>query len=74
MTKREWSLADYFAAVLAELNRAKDSYSTDDPLRYQISQMVRMADKSLCDGIQTATGILEAVKLLREQIKNGGPA
>lgn len=74
MTKREWSLADYFAAVLAELNRAKDGYSTDCPLRYQISQMVRMADKSLYDGIQTATGILEAVKSLRENIKNGGPA
>ena len=43
---KEWSIADHFAAVLAELNAAKDSYNTEDPLRYSISQMVRAADKA----------------------------
>ena len=43
---KEWSIADHFAAVLAELNATKDSYNTEDPLRYSISQMVRAADKA----------------------------
>lgn len=74
MTQREWSVADHFAAALAELNKAKDSYSTDDPLRYPISQMVRAADKALYDGIRTAADILEAIKNLRDQIEKGGAA
>lgn len=72
MTNRQWGVADHFAAVLAELNQAKDSYSTDDPLRYPISQMVRAADKALYDGIRTAADILEAVNVLRKQLKEGG--
>lgn len=74
MTNRQWSTADHFAAVLAELNKAKDGYSTDDPLRYPISQMVRAADKALYDGIRTAADILEAIKLLREQLNEGEEA
>lgn len=65
---KEWSIADHFAAVLAELNAAKDSYNTEDPLRYPISQMVRAADKAMYDGIITAKQILEAIKLLRIEI------
>lgn len=74
MTQREWSIADHFADVLAELNKAKDAYNTDDPLRYPISQMVRMADKTLYEGIQTAKGILEAIKVLRESLNEAGAA
>ena len=66
---REWSVADHFAATLSELNKAKDSYNNEDPLRYPISQMVRAADKAMFDGIRTAAEILEAVKLLREELK-----
>ena len=74
MTNRQWSVADHFAAVLAELNKAKDSYSTDDPLRYPISQMVRAADKAMYDGIRTAADIIEASKVLRERQNEGGAA
>ena len=74
MTNRQWSVADHFAAVLAELNQAKDSYSTDDPLRYPISQMVRAADKAMYDGIRTAADIIEAIKVLRERLNEGGAA
>ena len=65
---KEWSIADNFAAVLAELNAAKDSYNIEDPLRYSISQMVRAADKAMYDGIITAKQILESIKQLRVEI------
>ena len=65
---KEWSIADHFAAVLAELNAAKDSYNTEDQLRYSISQMVRAADKAMYDGIITAKQILESIKQLRVEI------
>lgn len=68
------SLADDFAEVLAELNKAKNSYDINDPLRYPISQMVRMADKSLYEGIHTAKGILEAIKALRKNLNEVGAA
>lgn len=71
MTIREWSVADHFADVLAKPNAAKDGYSTDDPLRYPISQMVRAADKALFEGIRTAADILESIRLLREQLEEG---
>lgn len=66
---REWSIADHFAAVLSELNKAKDSYDNDDPLRYPISLMVRAADKAMFDGIRTAAEILEGIRLLRDELK-----
>lgn len=74
MTSREWSVADHFAAVLAELNKAKDSYDIQDPLRYPISQMVRAADKAMFDGIRTAADILESIRLLRDALEKGGEA
>ncbi len=74
MTNRQWSVADHFAFVLSELNKAKDGYSTDDPLRYPISQMVRAADKAMYDGIRTAADILEAIRVLREQLNEGDKA
>ena len=72
MTSREWSVADHFAAVLAELNKAKDSYDIQDPLRHPISQMVRAADKAMFDGIKTAAEILESIRSLRDALEKGG--
>ena len=69
MNQRQWSTADHFAAVLCELNKIKDSYETDDPLRYPISQMARAADKALFDGIRTAADIIEAIRVLRDTLK-----
>lgn len=69
MTNRQWSVADHFAEVLAELNKAKDSYTIDDPLRYPVSMLVRAADKAMYDGIITAKEILESIKCLREKLK-----
>lgn len=70
---REWSIADHFAATLAELNKAKDSYDNEDPLRYPISQMVLAADKAIFDGIRTAADILEAIRVLRDDMKGEKP-
>lgn len=63
---KQWSVADHFAAVLAELNRLKDGYDTDDPMRYPVSMMIRAAEKAMFDGIRTAADILEAAKQFRE--------
>ena len=70
---REWSIADHFAATLAELNKAKDSYDNEDPLRYPISQMVRSAEKAMFEGIRTAADILEAIRVLRDELKGEQP-
>lgn len=65
---REWSTADHFAAVLAELNQAKDDYDTNDPLRFSTMMMVRAADKALLEGITTARDILASIKQLRKEV------